>query len=165
MELININEFKKKSTRRYVLHIVLVSLLLAGTIAGCILSLLFSKLDYTVNLIINLSVSIVVAVLVIFYFVNIFPIIHHYYSFAKNLNEVGLEHRRRREFEKELDVKTINNVNYRVMLFSYKEGENTYKENLYVLDNDVVFEKGKAYKITSYRNVIIRFEDLSDANN
>ena len=164
MNLININEFKKKAKIRYILHLVLVSLLLVGIIAGLVLSLLLSSLDYTVNLIINISVSIVVVILAIFYFANIFPLISHYYKFYKNMNEVGLEHRRNRTFVEEKNSKNIGGVKYRVLLFSYLEGENEYKEDLFVLDNDIAFIKGASYKIATYQNVIIRKEDLANAN-
>ena len=71
------------------------------------------------------------------------------------MSEVGLDHRRRRTFVQELESKTMNYVKYRVLLFSYREGESEYKENLYVLDND--------YKLTTYQNVIVKCEDLIDA--
>ncbi len=164
MELININELKKKAKIRYILHLVFVSLLLVGVVTGLILSLLLSTLDYQINMIINIVVSVVVAILTIFYFTNIFPIISHYYIFYKNLNEVGLDHRRRRVFVKEEEPKNIQSVKYRVLLFSYKEGETEYKESLYILDNNTEFTSGKAYKLATYRNVIVKCEDLDHAN-
>ncbi len=164
MELININEFKKKAKIRYILHLVFVSLLLVGVVTGLILSLLLSTLDYQINMIINIVVSVVVAILAIFYFTNIFPIISHYYKFYKNLNEVGLDHRRRRVFVKEEEPKNIQSVKYRVLLFSYKEGETEYKESLYILDNNTEFTSGKTYKLVTYRNVIVKCEDLDHAN-
>ena len=164
MELININELKKKAKIRYILHLVFVSLLLVGVVTGLILSLLLSTLDYQINMIINIVVSVVVAIFAIFYFTNIFPIISHYYKFYKNLNEVGLDHRRRRVFIKEEEPKNIQSVKYRVLLFSYKEGETEYKESLYILDNNTEFTSGKAYKLVTYRNVIVKCEDLGHAN-
>ena len=163
MDLININEFKKKAKIRYILHIVLVSLLLIGTLTGCLLSLFLSTLDYEINLAINLIVSIVVTLGAIFYFANVFPLISHYYRFYKNMSEVGLDHRRRRTFVQELEPKTMNYVKYRVLLFSYREGESEYKENLYVLDNDMKFIHQDDYKLTTYQNVIVKCEDLIDA--
>lgn len=163
MELININEFKKKAKIRYILHLILVSLLLAIVIVGLVLSLVYSTLDYQINMIINIVVSVVVAILAIFYFTNIFPIISHYYKFYKNMNDVGLDHRRRRTFVEELERKNIQHVNYRVLLFSYTEGETEYKENLYVLDNDIEFKPGNSYKIATYHNVIVKSEDLDHA--
>ena len=164
MELININEFKKKAKIRYILNLVLVLLLLVGVVTGLVLSLVLSSLDYQVNMIINIAVSVLVALVAIFYFANIFPVISHYYKFYKNMNEVGLDHRRSRTYVGELENKNIQYVRYRVLLFSYKEGETEYKENLYVLDNDISFVEGNNYKIATYRNVIVKSEDLSNAN-
>ncbi len=164
MELININEFKKKAKIRYVLNLILVLLLLAAVITGLVLSLLLSTLDYQTNMIINIAVSILVTLAAIFYFSNVFPIIRHYYKFYKNMSDIGLDHRRSRTFVEELDNKNIQHVNYRVLLFSYREGEKEYKENLYVLDNDIQYQAGNDYKITTYRNVIVRSEDLGHAN-
>lgn len=164
MELININEFKKKAKIRYVLNLILVLLLLVGAVAGLVLSLLLSTLDYQVNMIINIVASILVTLVAIFYFSNVFPIIQHYYKYYKNMSDIGLDHRRSRTFVEELDNKNIQHVNYRVLLFSYREGEKEYKENLYVLDNDIQYQVGNDYKITTYRNVIVRSEDLGHAN-
>ncbi len=164
MELININEFKKKAKIRYILNLILVLLLLGGVTAGLVLSLIFSTLDYQLNMIINIAASILVALAAIFYFANVFPIISHYYKFYKNMNEVGLDHRRSRTFVSELEPKNIQYVKYRVLLFSYIEGEREYKENLYVLDNDIKFKEGNNYKIATYHNVIVKSEDLEHAN-
>ena len=164
MELISINEFKKKAKIRYILNLILVLLLLAGVITGLVLSLLLSTLDYQINMVINIVVSILVTLVAIFYFSNVFPIIQHYYKYYKNMSDVGLDHRRSRTFVEELDSKNIQHVNYRVLLFSYREGEKEYKENLYVLDNDIQYQVGNDYKITTYRNVIVRSEDLGHAN-
>ena len=163
MELIDIKSFKKKAKIRYILNLVLVLLFLALVAAGLVLSLLLSKLDYTLNLVLNIVVSVVVVILAIFYFANIFPIITHYYKFYKNMHDVNLEHRRSRTFVEELENKNINYVNYRVLLFSYMEGEKEYRENLYVLDNDVSFVKEHNYKLATYHNVIIKCEDLENA--
>ena len=164
MELISINEFKKKAKIRYILNLILVLLLLAGVITGLVLSLLLSTLDYQINMVINIVVSILVTLVAIFYFSNVFPIIQHYYKYYKNMSDIGLDHRRSRTFVEELDSKNIQHVNYRVLLFSYREGEKEYKENLYVLDNDIQYQVGNVYRITTYRNVIVRSEDLGHAN-
>ena len=164
MELININEFKKKAKIRYILHLVLVLLLLVGAATGLVLSLVLSTLDYQLNMILNIAGSVIITLLAIFYFANIFPVIRHYFKFYKNMSEIGLDHRRTRTFVSELEKKNIEHVCYRVLLFSYKEGENEYKENLYVLDNDVQFKEGNNYKIATYRNVIVKSEDLNNAN-
>ena len=100
----------------------------------------------------------------VFYFINIFPIVFHYYSLFKNINEVATEKRRHLTYVKEVDNRTFSNVVYRVLQFSYKEGENEYIDNLYVLDNDYQFLENKAYKLATYRNIIIRCEEISDAS-
>ena len=160
VELISINEFKKNAKTRYVLHLIFIVALLALTLAGSICSLIFSKLNYNLNLILNIVVGVVVVIFALFYFMNIFPIVRHYYSFYKGLNEVNLEHRRRLIYLNECDNKEIDNTKYRVLLFKYTEGENEYKENLYVLDNDIQLNKNKEYKVITYHNVIIRFEEI-----
>ena len=165
MELININEFKRKAKKRYYLHLILVLLSLAVIATGLVLSIQLSPWQiYDVFMIINIVVSVLVVVAAIFYFLNIFPIISHYYKFYQNMTSVSLDHRRNRTYVDELENKNIGQVSYRVLLFSYKEGEKEYKENLYVLDNDIQFEKGGNYKIATYRNVIVKSEDLSHAN-
>ena len=159
-ELININEFKKKAKTRYVIHIVFICCLLVLTIAGSILSLLLSNLDYTLNLVLNIIITVLVAVFVIFYFLNIFPVISHYYSFYKGMSEVNLDHRRRVVFYQEIERKDIHNVSYRVVQFVYNEGEKEYNENLFLLDTDVEFVSGQAYKIDTYHNTIVAYEAL-----
>lgn len=166
MELINIYEFKKKAKKRYHLHLILVSLLLIAIATGLILSIQLSPWQiYEVFMIINIVVSVLVTLAAIFYFANIFPIISHYYKFYQHMTSVSLDHRRNRTYVGELEPKNINHVRYRVLLFSYKEGEKEYKENLYVLDNDIQFREGGNYKIAAYRNVIVKSEDLNNANN
>ena len=73
---------------------------------------------------------------------------------------MNLEHRRRLIYLKEINEKEIDNTKYRVLLFKYNEGEKEYKENLYVLDNNVTFNENQEYKIVTYHNVIIRFEEI-----
>lgn len=163
MELININDFKKKAKIRYILNLVLVLLLLVVVITGCIFSLVMSPLDYAPYMIINIAISLIAVIAAIFYFANIFPIISHYYRYYKRMSNVGLEHRRRRTFVEELPSKDISKVTYRVLLFSYNEGEKVYKENLYVLDSNYQFKTGSNYKIATYQNVIVKCEDLDDA--
>ena len=114
MELINISEFKKKAKIRYIIHLILVLLLLVGAATGLVLSLVLSSLDYQLNMILNIVGSVIITLLAIFYFANIFPVIRHYYKFYKNMNEVGLDHRRTRTFVSELENKNIEHVRYRV---------------------------------------------------
>ena len=163
-ELININEFKNKAKTRYALHIVFICCLLVLTITGSLLSLLLSNLDYTLNLVLNIIITVLVALFTFFYFFNIFPIVKHYYSYFKNMSEVSLEHRRRLVFYQEIENKTIDNVSYRVVQFTYDEGEKEYNENLFLLDTGINFVSGQAYKLDTYHNVIITYEDLDYAN-
>ena len=80
------------------------------------------------------------------------------------MSEVGLDHRRRRVFLAEDEPKNIQCVKYRVLLFSYREGEMEYKENVYILDNNIEFQEGHAYKLATYHNVIVKCEDLDHAD-
>ena len=162
--LVDIEKGKKTSKRRFILHIIAVSILSILVIGGSITSLLLSRLDYTWNLILNIVVDALYIIFMVFYFINIFPIVFHYYSLFKNINEVAIEKRRHLTYVKEVDNRTFSNVVYRVLQFSYKEGENEYIDNLYVLDNDYQFLENKAYKLSTYRNIIIRCEEISDAS-
>ena len=76
------------------------------------------------------------------------------------MSEVSLEHRRRVVFLKEVGNKDIGNVTYRVVQFTYNEGEKEYNENLFLLDTDVSFIGGRCYKLDTYHNVIIAYEVL-----
>lgn len=160
IELIDIKTFKKKAKKRYVLHIIFISCLLALSITGSLLALFFSNLDYIWNLVLSISVTVIVILFSIFYFLNIFPIVKHYYSYYKNLNEVGLDNRRRLVFLKEEERRDISNVSYRVLQFTYSEGEKEFNDSLFLLDNQTTFTPGKAYKLKTYQNVIVSYEVL-----
>lgn len=162
--LVDIEKGKKSSKRRFIIHIILVSILSILVIGGSITSLLLSRLDYTWNLILNIVVDALYIIFMVFYFINIFPIVFHYYSLFKNINEIAIEKRRHLTYVREIDSRTFSNVVYRVLQFSYKEGENEFIDNLYVLDNDYQFVENKAYKLATYRNIIIRSEEISDAS-
>lgn len=79
------------------------------------------------------------------------------------MNQIAFEHRRRLKYEEEKDNRINENVRYRTLNFTYKEGENIYNENLYVLDNDVEFIKDKYYSLFTYQNIIISYEEAKDA--
>lgn len=165
MEIIKVSEFKKKAKKRYYLHLIFSLVITAVVTAGLLLSLFLSPFELQQPfMIINIVVSVLFMLAAIFYFANVFPIISHYYKYYKSMNEVGLDHRRSRTYLGERESKNINYVKYRVLLFSYKEGENEYKEDLYLLDSDVEFKEGGNYKIATYRNVIVKSEDLNNAN-
>ena len=164
-EILNINEGKRKAKTRYIVHLILVITLTVGIITGSVLSLVFSSLQYIPNLIINIVADILLVIFLLFYFFNIFPVVSYYHRFYKGLNALSLEHRRKMTFVEEKERKDINNVQFRVLDFSYKEGENEYQEFLYVLDSDVVFEESKSYTIDTHQNIIVRFKELNDATN
>lgn len=163
VNLIDINKEKKKSKTRYILNVVFISLLLLMTIAGAILLILLSPLDYLLNLIIDIVLTCVVIVFTIFYFLNIFPIVRHYYMFYKNMNEISLERRRRVIFNNKEEITTKENVKYQSLKFFYQEQQKNYTEYLYLLDSDCPFVSGQAYKVVTYQNVIIRYEVIDDA--
>lgn len=163
-EIINAKKGKKKSTARFVVHIVVISLLTASVITGSVLSLLYSTLDYIPNLIINIVVDVLYFTFLVFYFFTFFPIVKYYYKLFKGMNDFTLERRRKMTFVEEKEEKTISNVRFRVFSFSYKEGETIYLENLYVLDNDVVFEANKDYSLQTYQNIIVRYQEITHAS-
>ena len=162
-EVFDINEMRNKAIRRFVLHIVLLSILILGSITGLVLSLIFSKLDYLPNLIINIVLSAVLIAFVVFYFFNIFPLVLYYYRLYRGINEVALEKRRSLIYVEEKPTKIISNVKHRVLEFSYREGEEIFKEDLYVLDSDISFRQGTSYRIQTYHNVIVRIEESNNA--
>ena len=165
VQLLDIKEFKKKAKTRFILNIIFVVLFLLIAIAGIVLLLLLSNIDYIINLISSITIGILAFVATIFYFLNIFPLVSHYYLFYKNMGELALERRLLLEFDSEAEMKTIGKVRYRNLLFIHKEGQKTYLENLYILDNqDVSFNKGTKIKALTYHNVIVRYEVLNDAN-
>ena len=163
--VLDINEGKRKAKARFILHIIFVVLLTAGVIAGSLTSLLLSTLDYIPNLIINIVMDALLAIFLIFYFLNIFPVVSYYHRFYNGMSNLTLEHRRKMTFVEEQGKKTINNVDFQILLFSFKEGENEYQEHLYTLDSNVKFEKSASYVIDTYQNVIVRFQEISHATN
>ena len=161
--IIDIDGGKKKANTRYVLNIVLVVVLSVGIITGSLLSLFFSNLDYIPNLVINIVVDALLVIFLVFYFFNIFPAVSYYHKLYKGMNTIALDHRRKMTFVEEQEIKTLYNVNLRVLLFSYKEGETVYEEHLFVLDGGVQFEPTKSYKLDTYQNIIVGYEELSHA--
>ena len=163
--VIDIDGGKKKSKARFVIHLTLVILLTRGVIAGSLSLLFLSTLDYIPNLIINIVVDVLLALFLVFYFLNIFPLVSYYHRLYKGMTSLSIEHRRKMRFVKEDDNKIINNVNFRVLTFSYKEGETEYEEHLFVLDSDVQFDASVAYKLDTYQNIIVRYQEIANATN
>lgn len=159
ISIIDVDNIKKKSKRRFIAHIIFISVLSIAVISGCLLLLFLSSLNYSLNLVINIVISGLYVCFLIFYFFNIFPLVKHYYDLFRGISNVSLEHRRRRVFIEEREEKMMDNVTFRVLNFSYKEGEEEYQENLYVLDNDIELNKGSAYSLLTHHNVIVRLEE------
>lgn len=163
IDLIDVKNYKKSSAVRYYIHLIVVVFFIIGTITGSVLSLVFSTLDYQLNLILNIVIDSIIVAGLIFYFFSVFPIVHHYYKLFKGMNKVAYEHRRDLIYVEERETKTINNVKFRTLNFSYKEGEGTYQENLFVLDNDIQLNSGIHYSIYTYQNVIVSLEEIKNA--
>ena len=161
--LIDTKQLRKKSRVRFFLHLFGIILLTLMVITGSLLLLLLSNLDYIPNLIITIVLDAVYFSFLVFYFFTIFPVVKHYYKVFGKMNQIAFEHRRRLKYEAEKDNRINENVRYRTLNFTYKEGENIYNENLYVLDNDVEFIKDKYYSLFTYQNIIISYEEAKDA--
>ena len=161
--IIDIDGGRRKSKARFVIHLTLVIVLTAGVIAGSLCLLFLSTLDYIPNLIINIVVDILLALFLVFYFLNIFPLVSYYHRLYKGMTSLSIEHRRKMRFVAENDNKSISNVNFRVLTFSHKEGETEYEEHLFVLDSDVQFDPSTSYKLDTYQNIIIRYQEIANA--
>ena len=162
--IIDIDSGKKKANIRFILHIVFVSFITAAIITGSLLSLFYSKLEYLPNLIINIVIDILLIIFLLFYFFNIFPVVNYYHRLYKGMNVISLDHRRNMNYLGETEEKkTLNNVDLRVLSFSYIEGETEYQEYLYVLDSDVRFDVSTSYKLDTYHNIIVGYEEISHA--
>lgn len=164
-QLIDINDGKKKAKTRFIIHLVLVITFTVGIIAGSLLLLFLSTLDYIPNLIITIIIDALLIIFLLFYFFNIFPVVLYYHKLFKGMTDVSLEHRRHMVFIEEKENKVIDNVKFRVLDFAYKEGESEYREHLYVLDSDVTFTPQESYRLDTYQNIIVRFEEISHATN
>ena len=158
--IIDIKKGKKQAKRRFITHISLILLLSAAVITGSVLLLIYSNLDYIWNLILDIVICSLLLIFLIFYFLNIFPIIKHYLAFFSSINQTAIEHRRRMVFIKEIQDKNIDNVNHRVLQFAYHEGDKEYIEDLYVVDSDISFDANYIYRLDTFRNVIVAFEVL-----
>lgn len=159
-KLIDVEIYKKRSKKRFVINLIGIILTSVLIIAGVVLLLIFSTLEYIPNLIISIVLLVLYVLFIVFYFLNIFPLINHYYKTFKNANNFSLENRRRMVFVKEIDNKDINNVRFRVLQFSYNEGEKTYIDNLFLLDSIEEFELNKEYRLLTYKNIICEYEEL-----
>ena len=149
--LLDIKLANRRSKRRYVIHIVLISLLSVMVIAGSLLSILFSSLDYYPNLIINIVVDCLYLVFMVFYFLNIFPMVRRYYKIYKGMNGVNLENRRNMTFVEQREDKTMDYIVFKVMNFSY------------LLDTEASFKEGESYSLETYQNIIVGVKEITHA--
>ena len=161
--VLDYQRLKKKAKTRYIIHLISIALIIALTIAGALLLLLLSNLDYLLNMVLDILLCSIVFIFVFFYFLNIFPIVRHYYVFFKNANEVSLEKRNSITYVEEAGEKVIDNVKYRNLRFSYIEKQTTYYENLYVLDSDLTILEGTKIKAYTYHTVIVKYEVPNNA--
>ena len=162
-QVLDIDGGKRKAKTRFIIHLVLVITLTVGVITGSLLLLFLSSLDYIPNLIVNIVIDILLVIFLLFYFFNIFPVVSYYNHLYKGMNALSLEHHRKMTFIEEKEIRTVSNVNLRVFSFSYKEGEEEYQENLYVLDSNVSLETSKSYTIDTYQNIIVRYQEMGNA--
>lgn len=166
IDIINVEIESKKAKRRYVLNILLVVLFLLVYISGSIALLISSGLKYKPQMIIDILISMVCIPLLIFYFINLFPIVRHYYKFYRSLTLGTLERRRYVRFEEEVESKTKDGVIYRQLMFSFEEQQKKFYERLYVLDNpSITFERGQLIKVVVFQNVMLKYEAIEDAKN
>lgn len=159
-QLIDFPKLKKQSKRRFFLHIASLVLLIASVITGSIFLLIYSPLDYTWYMLANIFAYALLITFLIFYFINIFPIVLHYYRFYKGYNGTNVDNRRRMVFVEEVKNKTFNNVVYHVLRFSFREGEEEFLEDLFMLDDYMELKKDQPYRLTTYHNVIVKVEAI-----
>lgn len=162
-QILDAEKIKRNAVIRFYVHLIVISLLAIGVVLGSVFSLIYSTLDYQLNLILNIVIDSLFVSFLLFYFFTIFPVVAHYYKTFRRINKTSYEHRRNVEYLEEKEPKIISNVSFRNLLFSYKEGENTYQESLYVLDNDISLDKGTHYSIYTYHNIIVTLEEIKDA--
>ena len=79
------------------------------------------------------------------------------------MNETAYERFNGLTYIEEKDNKIIDKVRYRNLSFSYKERQTIYYQNLYVLDNNIVFTPGDILKVLTYKNVIVKYEVIHHA--
>lgn len=154
----------KKAKRRYALGIVFISLFIAAIIATMVLLLVLSPKNYVPMMIIDIVVSAIGLSIVIFFFINLFPILRHYYKFYKALESGTMKRKKIVVFDHEDERKEKEGVFYRQLIFSYQEAGETYYDRIFVLDNDALsFEKGKRVRIATFQNVLCEYEEVEDA--
>ena len=162
-EVMDVKKLKNKSRNAYVFHLIFIFSLIVFTIAGVFLLIFFSPDNYIWHMVSAMVIACITTFLSFFYFLNIFPIDKYYYRTYKGINSLSLERRRCLTYKGEKEKKTISNVDHRVLEFSYQEKQGLFFDNLYLLDNDFVFEEGKKYRINTFHNIIVECEAFEDA--
>ena len=165
IKVIDSNVEIKKAKNRYAMHIVLIVLLLIAYTTGSLLLLLTSNLKYTLPMVADIVISAVVVSFLIFYFINVFPIVRHYYKFYTSLKNNTFLKKKIMIFEKEDEPKTRDGVVYRRLVFSTKEQQQVFYNHIYVLDNEKLkFEAGQMVRLGTFQNVLLEYEVLENAN-
>lgn len=164
IEVVNTKEQIAKAKRRYVLNILLIVLFVLAYSTGSIVLLVTSSLKYTLPMVIDIVISVICVSFLIFYFLNIFPIVRHYFKFYRALERGTLERRRYVTFEKEVETKTKDGVVYRQFMFSFEEQQKKFYERIYVLDNPGLnFKEGQLIKAVTFQNVLLKYEEVENA--
>lgn len=164
IKVINSFEESKKAKTRYILGLVFISLFIALLVAGAVLLLILSPKNYTLMMIIDIVVTAIGLSVVIFFFINVFPVLRHYFKFYSALENGTMKKKKTVVFDHEDERKEKEGVIYRQLIFSYVEAGETYFDRVFVLDNDSLnFEKGKRIKIATFQNVLCEYEVLDDA--
>ena len=159
MVVIDVNKENKKAKNRFIVNLVLIIALIVGYIAASILIFILSNNDYLVPLVIDIILSALALSFIVFYFLNIFPIVKHYYRFYHSLSNSTNTKKRILTYEKEDENKYRDGVKYRQFVFSYEESGKKFFDRIQVLDaDDLVLEAGQAYKIYTFQNVLLAYE-------
>ena len=154
----------KKAKKRYTFGIIFIALFITLLIAGAVLLLVLSPRNYIPMMIIDIVVTAIGLSVIIFFFINIFPVLRHYYKFYKALEDGTMKKKKIVVFDHEEQQKEKEGVMYRQLIFSYDEAGETYYDRVFVLDNDSLnFEKGQRIKIATFQNVLCEYEDMNDA--
>ena len=154
----------KKAKRRYTFGIIFITLLITILVAGAVLLLILSPKNYVPMMIIDIIATAIGLSVIIFFFVNVFPVLRHYYKFYKAMENGTMKKKKIVVFDHEDEQKERDGVIYRQLIFSYVESGETYYDRIFVLDNDSLsFEKGQRVKISTFQNVLCEYEDIKDA--
>lgn len=154
----------EKAKKRYAFGIVFISLFIAFTIAGAVLLLILSPKHYTLMMILDIVFTTICLSVILFFFINLFPVLRHYYKFYVAMERCTMKRRKVVSFEREDERKVKDGVIYRQLIFSFKEAGETYHDRVMVLDNDSLsFTEGQVVKIATFQNVLLEYEEMKNA--